>query len=49
MPPRRMDRWWVIGLAFVAAAGMVLIVLLSSGDQGVTGLIRSVSTLLPAA
>jgi len=40
-----MDRWWMIGLAFLAAAGMVVIVLLSSGDQGATGLIPFASTL----
>ena len=33
MPPRRMDRWWLIGIAFVAAAAMVLLVLLTTGDQ----------------
>jgi hypothetical protein len=38
-----MDRWWMIGLAFLAAAGMVLLVLLTTGDQGATGMIRPAS------
>jgi len=37
MPPSRMDRWWVVGLAFLAAAAMVALVLFTTADQGATG------------
>jgi len=49
MTPRRMDRSWMIGIAFAAAAGMVLLVLLTAGDQGATGMIRFASLLSQVA
>jgi hypothetical protein len=36
MEPRRVgDRWWMIILAFIAAAAMVMLVLLTETDQAV--------------
>jgi cytochrome c-type biogenesis protein CcmE len=33
MAPRKVDRWWMVLVAFVAAAAMVLLVLLTESDQ----------------
>ena len=33
MAPRNVDRWWMILVAFVAAAAMVLLVLLTESDE----------------
>src|SRR4051794_20273565 len=43
MAPRRLDRWWMLGIAFIAAAAMVLLVLLTTSDQA-TGATRAATS-----